>query len=127
MQALVEALIWVGLLGLFLLLIRRVPWVQKIWMKNGKWQTLHFVLVVMSLLMIKDVITKAFAWQITANLVAQGVGFGVLYAVYALLVLLLGAGLMVDAYKNPDSLPLWLSMVIYVMILIMLLLMPFWL
>lgn len=79
MQALIEAFIWVGLLGLFLLFVVYVPWVQKIWIKNGKWHAWRFMLVITSLLVIKDILLRIFSEQITAWLVGQEIGFGVLY------------------------------------------------
>lgn len=126
MQALVDALMLVAVLAVFILSLRWVPWVQKIWIKNGKWHTWRFMLMIVSLVIIQNIITRAFGQPITAWLIAQGVGFGVLYAVYALLVVVMAVMWSWDASKTPQTTPKWLGMGVYLLTLIGLLSMPFW-
>lgn len=127
MLVLVDALILVVMLAVFMLCVRCVPWLQRIWIKNGKWHTWRFMLMIVSLLIIQDIISSAFGEPITAWLIAQNIGFGVLlYVIYALLVMALGLKLMMDAYQTSQTSPKWLGVLIHLSILAGLLSMPFW-
>lgn len=129
MQVMVDALMLAVVLAVFMLCVRCVPWLQRIWIKNGKWHTWRFMLMIVALLIIQDIITWAFGEAITAWLIAQGIGFGVLYAIYALLVMALGLTLIISAYKTSQTSPKWLGVLIHLSILAMMLSMPltpFW-
>lgn len=126
MYALVEALIFASVLVVFVLLVRYAPWMQKIWIKNGKWHTWRFMLMIVSLLIVQDIIKRAFGEPITAWLIAQEIGFGVLYAVYALLVVALAVMLIRDTIKTSQTSPKWLGIGINVALCVLMLSMPFW-
>lgn len=125
MQALVNALILVVVLAVFMLSVRWMPWVQKIWIKNGKWHTWRFMLIIMSLIIIQNIITNAFAKPITAWLTTQGISFGVAYAVYALLVVM-AVMLSQNTSKTSQTTPKWLGVGINVVLCVLMLSMPFW-
>ncbi|PNP98264.1 hypothetical protein [Moraxella sp. RCAD0137] len=125
MQALVNALILVVVLAVFMLSVRWMPWVQKIWIKNGKWHTWRFMLIIMSLIIIQNIITNAFANLITAWLTTQGISFGVAYAVYALLVVM-AVMLSQNTSKTSQTTPKWLGVGINVVLCVLMLSMPFW-
>lgn len=126
MYALVEALIFASVLVVFVLLVRYAPWMQKIWIKNGKWHTWRFMLMIVSLLIVQDIIKRAFGEPITAWLIAQEIGFGVLYAVYALLVVGLAVMSIRDTIKTSQTSPKWLGIGINVALCVLMLSMPFW-
>lgn len=135
MYALVEALIWVSVLVVFVLLVRYASWMQKIWIKiwikNGKWHIWRFMLMIVPLLIVpllivQDIIERTFGEPITAWLIAQEIGFGVLYAVYALLVVVLAVMLIRDTIKTSQTSPEWLGIGINVVLCILMLSMPFW-
>lgn len=125
MQALVNALILVVVLAVFMLSVRWMPWVQKIWIKNGKWHTWRFMLLIMSLIIIQNIITNAFAKPITAWLTTQDISFGAAYAVYALLVVM-AVMLSQNTSKTSQTTPKWLGVGINVVLCVLMLSMPFW-
>ncbi len=126
MQAMVDALILVGVLAVFLLCIRYASWIQKIWITNGRWHTWRFMLMIASLMIVKDIIARVFGEQTVAWLTSQGIGFGVLYAIYVLFVMALGVKLIISAYKTSQTSPKWLGVGIHLLILVGLLSLPFW-
>lgn len=126
MQAMVDMLILLGLLLALLVLLRSVPWLQKIWMRDGKFHSIRFMLMIASLLIVKDVISKVFGGQIIVWLTSQGIGFGMLYVIYALLIIAMAVKLTMDDDKIPQTSPRWLRMLIRLSILVMMLFLPFW-
>lgn len=131
MYALVEALILASVLVVFVLLVRYAPWMQKIWIKSGKWHIWRFMLMIVPLLIVpllivQDIIERTFGEPITAWLIAQEIGFGVLYAVYALLVVALAVMLIRDTIKTSQTSPKWLGIGINVVLCALMLSMPFW-
>lgn len=131
MYALVDTLILASVLVVFVLLVRYAPWMQKIWIKNGKWHTWRFMLMIVPLLIVpllivQDIIERTFGEPITAWLIAQEIGFGVLYAVYALLVVALAVMLIRDTIKTSQTSPKWLGIGINVVLCALMLSMPFW-
>lgn len=135
MYALVDALIWASVLLVFVLLVRYASWVQKIWIKNGKWHSKWHIwrsmlmivpLLIVPLLIVQDIIERTFGEPITAWLIAQEIGFGVLYAVYALLVVALAVMLIRDTIKTSQTSPKWLGIGINVVLCALMLSMPFW-
>lgn len=125
MYALVDALILASVLVAFVLLVRYAPWMQKIWIKNGKWHTWRFMLMIASLPIIQYSIVRAFGESITVWLIAQEIGFGTLYAAYALLVVVLAVMSIRDTIKTSQTFPKWLGIGINVVLCALMLSMPF--
>ncbi|OOS25484.1 hypothetical protein [Moraxella pluranimalium] len=79
----------------------------------------------MSLIIIQNIITKAFGQPITAWLITQGVSFGAAYAVYTLLVVV-AVMLSQNTSKTSQTTPKWLGVGINVVLCVLMLSMPFW-
>ena len=44
MQTTVDGLILLGVVAVSLLLVRHVTWIQNIWIKNGRWHIIYYIM-----------------------------------------------------------------------------------